>query len=576
VQELRALQAQAQIARAALRERGEPAVDFGDLGRPRPLSAVWGLERGLPLDRHYIEAFLRQHAGDVRGRVLEVKDPGYTRMFGGDRVTGSDVLDVDRGNRQATIVADLAAADTIPAERFDCFILTQTLHVIYDVPAALAHALRILKPGGVLLCTLPVASRMNCEGPDYWRFTAAAAWRLFAEVLPAENVQVTAYGNLLASTAFLHGLAADELAAGDLDRLDPAFPLLLGVRAVKPQAPGERFAAPRTPASLASREPAPEGVILAYHRVTDRRGAFCLSPREFRAQMEQLAREWRPLALGDLARAAAAGEVPPGAVAVTFDDGYQDTLTGAAPILGELGIPATVFLTSDRLVDAGEHWWDVLERIFLGGEALPPRLALDAIDALGTLATVDALDAVHVVDGRAWFATATGPERRATFAALEAACREATLERRERLLEEVAAWSGLELRPRPSHRALGAEEVRRLAEVPGIAIGCHSAHHLWLPLQPPDVQRREVAEGRAALEALLQRPVSSFAYPYGAVAPETVAAVREAGFEAGVAIRPAPVRAGADPLLLPRYEVRADAAVPLAARLRQAVLDRST
>jgi peptidoglycan/xylan/chitin deacetylase (PgdA/CDA1 family) len=312
----------------------------------------------------------------------------------------------------------------------------------------------------------------------------------------------------------------------------------------------------RTPASLASREAAPVGVILGYHRVADRRGSLCLSLREFHAQMEQLARDWRPLALAELARAAAAGEVPPAAVAVTFDDGYRDTLTGAAPILRELGIPATVFLTSDRLADAGEHWWDVLERIFLSEEALPPRLALDALA------------------GRS-FSTATAPGRRATFAALEAACLDATLERRERLLGEVAAWSGLELRPRPSHRALGAEEVRRLAEIPGIAIGCHSAHHLWLPQQPPAVQRREIAEGRAALEALLQRPVSSFAYPYGAVAPETVAAVREAGFEAGVTICPAPVRAGADPLLLPRYEVRADAAVPLAARLRQAVLDRS-
>jgi len=247
-----------------------------------------------------------------------------------------------------------------------------------------------------------------------------------------------------------------------------------------------------------------------------------------------------------------------------------------------------VFLTSDRLADAGEHWWDVLERIFLGEEALPPRLELDAVDAIGALSAVDApaaldalpavkaLGAVNSVNGRAFFATATGPERQATFAALEAACLAATLERRERLLREVAAWSGLELRPRPSHRALGAAEVRRLAEVPGIAIGCHSAHHLWLPLQPPGVQRREVAEGRAALEDLLQRPVRSFAYPYGEAAPETVAAVREAGLEAGVTIEPAPVLAGMDPLLLPRYEVRADAAVPLAARLRQAVLGRST
>jgi peptidoglycan/xylan/chitin deacetylase (PgdA/CDA1 family) len=293
--------------------------------------------------------------------------------------------------------------------------------------------------------------------------------------------------------------------------------------------------------------PTGAGVILAYHHVADGAGAFRLSPSEFRGQMERVARERRPVALAELAQAAAGGEVPPGAVAVTFDDGYLDTLAVAAPILRELRIPATVFLTSDRLDDAGEHWWDVLERIFLGEHALPARLEVAALGGRG-------------------FATGSGPDRRATWEALKASFIAATLDERRPLLQEVAAWSGLDLRPRPSHRALGAAEVLRLAGVPGITIGCHSAHHLCLPLQPLDVQQREVAECRAALEALLGRPVTSFAYPYGEAGPETVRAVRAAGLETAVTLRPAPVVAGADPLLLPRFEMLANAALPLAAR----------
>lgn len=220
----------------ALQRFGEARVDFGDLRRLTPLSPVWGLDRGKPLDRYYIEAFLERHRADVRGRVLEVKDPAYTVAFGGDRVTRSDVVDIDGANPCATVFADLTAG-TLPADTYDCFILTQTLGVIYDVRAALRTAYRVLKPGGVLLCTLPASGRISYEGAaldgDFWRFTEASARRLFAEVMPSGDFDVAGFGNVLAATAFLYGLAPHELTTDELEHADPFFPVVYGVRAVK-------------------------------------------------------------------------------------------------------------------------------------------------------------------------------------------------------------------------------------------------------------------------------------------------------------------------------------------------------
>ena len=101
-------------------------VRFGSLRRLTPISRTFGFDRGLPIDRHYIERFLSAHAGDIRGDVLEIGDNAYTRRFGGERVTKSDVLHVSEGNPDATIVGDLTCADFIPSDSFDCVILTQT------------------------------------------------------------------------------------------------------------------------------------------------------------------------------------------------------------------------------------------------------------------------------------------------------------------------------------------------------------------------------------------------------------------------------------------------------------------
>jgi ubiquinone/menaquinone biosynthesis C-methylase UbiE len=112
-------------------------------------------------------------------------------------VTASDVLHIVEGNPQATIVGDLACADHIPSNLFDCIILTQTLQCIYDVRAAIGTLYRILKPGGVVLATFPGITKISHRDWGYtwyWNFTARSARRLFEEAFPADQVQVEATG----------------------------------------------------------------------------------------------------------------------------------------------------------------------------------------------------------------------------------------------------------------------------------------------------------------------------------------------------------------------------------------------
>lgn len=210
---------------------------WGIQHRLTPVSRIFGLDRGLPIDRYYIESFLQRHSCDIHGRVLEIGDPGYTRKFGSERVTQSDVLHAVAGNPLATLVGDLTTGQGIPQNAFDCLIMTQTLPVIYDFQRAVANSYAVLRAGGVLLATLPGISQISRydmdRWGDYWRFTSLSAKRLFGDIFQPENVEVHTYGNVLVAVAFLHGLAAGELKQEELDYHDMDYEVLITIRALK-------------------------------------------------------------------------------------------------------------------------------------------------------------------------------------------------------------------------------------------------------------------------------------------------------------------------------------------------------
>lgn len=211
-------------------------VRLGDLTRTTPISRDFGFDRGLPIDRHYVEDFLSRHASDIAGRVLEIGDDAYTRQFGGAKVTKRDVLHVHTGNPHATFVGDLTGATVLPPDTFDCMVLTQTLHLIYDFRLAVERIHRALKPDGVLLLTVPGITpidRGEWGASWFWSFTPAAVARLFGDVFGRNEITVEHYGNVFAATAFLQGLAVEEIRLRDLAPVDEAYPVIVAVHARK-------------------------------------------------------------------------------------------------------------------------------------------------------------------------------------------------------------------------------------------------------------------------------------------------------------------------------------------------------
>ena len=209
--------------------------DLGDLRRTTPFS-TWGASRGGSIARVYIAEFLERHADDIRGRALEIAGDEYIRKYG-TGVTQVDVLDVLPDNPKATIVADIADAAGVPDNSFDCVLITQVLSWVYDVQAPLRTAHRILNPGGVLLATTPGIARIAPVESElfgeWWHFTSMSAKRVTEEVFGHGNVEVESFGNVLAAAASLYGLGAYDVSAEELAVRDPAFELVVAIRAVK-------------------------------------------------------------------------------------------------------------------------------------------------------------------------------------------------------------------------------------------------------------------------------------------------------------------------------------------------------
>jgi SAM-dependent methyltransferase len=224
-----------------LLQRSAPRSVRDELRRPRlpaePYQRKYGMRLGRPVDRVYIEDFLERHRDDIWGHVLEIRDPIYTHRFGGARVERADVLDASPNATDATVRGNLETGEGLPTGTYDCFICTQTLSLVYDLQSAVAHAYALLKPGGVLLVSVPGISQQadpdHEEFPDYWRFTKRSLRTLLASAFAEDNVRVEAHGTVVATASFLYGVPADQVDPALLAPDDPDFEMVVCARAVR-------------------------------------------------------------------------------------------------------------------------------------------------------------------------------------------------------------------------------------------------------------------------------------------------------------------------------------------------------
>lgn len=305
------------------------------------------------------------------------------------------------------------------------------------------------------------------------------------------------------------------------------------------------------------------GLILMYHRVVELESdpwSIAVSPTRFAEHLELIRKYAKPRPLAQVVAALQHGEsCDGGALIVTFDDGYADNLHTAAPLLEHYETPATMFLTTGCIGAPREFWWDQLERVCLEPATLPAELRLIAAGrpcdwSLGQARhyTKDERRGDHE-----WATARRGaPSRRLEFyRAVHRVLQPLEETERNAALDVLSRWADVPISARESHRCLSQQEVKALAAQELFEPGSHTVTHPALSTLSGASQRLELRQSKLELEQLLERPVTSLAYPYGSFAEETIQLAKEAGFSSACSTRSGALNEEADLLCLPRIKV---------------------
>lgn len=209
-------------------------IKMGTLRSIQPVTRDFGFELGTPIDRYYINGFIRKYSDNICGEVLEVSEDTYASKFANSdfRLT---LLHIDE--KKGCLQGNLETGEGIPSGKFNCIILTQTLPFIFDLEPVVNNIYKMLKKGGTLLATNPCISQISRfdmdRWGDFWRFTPLCIERLFQKKFSSNNISITSFGNVLTSTCFLQGIPAEKLSSEELDYLDEDYPVTIGLRAIK-------------------------------------------------------------------------------------------------------------------------------------------------------------------------------------------------------------------------------------------------------------------------------------------------------------------------------------------------------
>lgn len=306
----------------------------------------------------------------------------------------------------------------------------------------------------------------------------------------------------------------------------------------------------------------PRAAILLYHRVFAAASdpyLLCVSPQHFEEHLQVIRSVAHPLSLSDFVSRLRAGSLPERAVCVTFDDGYQDNLYVAKPLLDRYDVSATVFMTTGRIGREREFYWDELERIFLQPNRLPRHLQFEMEGKYleWDLRSHSVYSESDYEQHKGWSVVSeiSPTERHTALLAVHKLLKPMSAERQNRFLEEIQVWSGVAPAVRASHRALERDEVVVLDNQGLVEIGAHTDNHPALSALPLSAQKSEIVQSKVTLEDWLDKPVDAFAYPYGLYSRDTISVVRDAGFNYACACLDRTVRLDSDRYALPRVDV---------------------
>jgi peptidoglycan/xylan/chitin deacetylase (PgdA/CDA1 family)/CelD/BcsL family acetyltransferase involved in cellulose biosynthesis len=278
--------------------------------------------------------------------------------------------------------------------------------------------------------------------------------------------------------------------------------------------------------------------IFKYHRINDDHDPFltALPVSRFCAQMYYLARHFQFVSLDQFASGLPLSEGDKGYVAITFDDGYRDNFVHAFPILKQIGIPATIFLTTSYIEANELPWYDQVRLAFK--LTLRRRLSLRPMGGPDAILENEEQRLDALAHTLAWLRVTDEQER---------------LQSLPQLFRELGVPSSLNL---PA-TMLSWDQIRQMKKE-GISFGAHTVTHPALGGLPVSRLQEEILGSKHTIENRLQSPVRHFAYPFGkqfdlgSLAKQVVQA---AGFQTAVTTIPGVNGPGQDLLELRRVSL---------------------
>lgn len=305
-------------------------------------------------------------------------------------------------------------------------------------------------------------------------------------------------------------------------------------------------------------------VILLYHRIFEAPSdplSLCITPKHFAEQLDHLRTHYQIISLNDLAQALKKKRLPRRTVVITFDDGYADVFLNSKPLLGQYEVPATVFIPTGYIGTQREFWWDDLERIFLLPEKLPGSLKMSVNGKIYSwkMDDLEMCNADNKVN-KPWNIKQQfyPSSRHKVYKELHEIIRYLDEAARLKVISDLEKWAGLSEKGRSAYRVLTVDEIKRLSDDNLLEVGSHGINHLSMSCQSDDVQHNEIFNSKRHLQVILNRPVNSFAYPYGSnsdMGDKTINLVKEAGYKLACSTDYAYITQKSDVFRLPRYPV---------------------
>ena len=292
-------------------------------------------------------------------------------------------------------------------------------------------------------------------------------------------------------------------------------------------------------------------VILMYHRVLPQNLAqgidvpvqpgMYVTPASLKLHLSYLKAHFLVISLAELVRRLQAGEDVSHCAIITFDDGWLDNYLHAFPILQELKIPATIFLTSGYIGTSRWFWpeeigWAVLSayRNRLDISLLPDALSnMMKRESYKKLEAEESIDKI-VAEMKLW-----DDSRRLSVARSCALLRKRAMGESKRLLMD---W----------------EEAREMLQSGLVSYGSHTVSHALLDRLPLEEVQQEVAECATQIHNQIGMSAEFLAYPNGNYTQQVLSTLPMFGITAAVTTKRGLVNGNSPLLELPRIAVHED------------------